>query len=499
MNKLFWYLIKTVIITVFSLSVSAHAQWTQPKVIDSSSRGTNSRMAINKVGNLAIVSTNNHNYILFRSTDRGQTFTHRDLPPPFELQLYSSSYYYFLYPPAALLYDSNNTLWLLWQYDKYYEGVFIGTWLQLMRSTSDGDTFDVFWKVIKDISICQPRLLIDPYNNIHILYDTVLYNNISKQMEVIARYIRFNSNNYLDRFASNLPFRDSTSGIPEYFDFTVQDDSLLHIAFSTRRTYQGKILYKIEYIKSNNLGVDFSNYSYLDTMTETQQFMPTMKITPTNELIITYEGHGSVWNKWAMLSADKGNTFSIPFIFGTQQPGDGGIMQTDANFIYLIYKTEYGSVYNCFINPQIQAIDSAFFDTMIITDIAIGPRREKYIVLNRYWNDNDNIYTYFSCKGVSDGIQSNYEYSQSEILKIITVPNPFNSTTIIIINMPRIEDLEIEIYNLQGKLVDKMKYTQQKSNTIRIKYDATILPSGIYIVYARTKAYSGYTKMVLVK
>ncbi|MBS1262565.1 MAG: hypothetical protein MAG453_01920 [Calditrichaeota bacterium] len=66
-----------------------------------------------------------------------------------------------------------------------------------------------------------------------------------------------------------------------------------------------------------------------------------------------------------------------------------------------------------------------------------------------------------------------------------TYPNPFNSATTILINLPESSELTVDVYNLQGHLVAKLADHQPKpAGRHSFLFDASDLASGVYMVHA---------------
>ena len=108
----------------------------------------------------------------------------------------------------------------------------------------------------------------------------------------------------------------------------------------------------------------------------------------------------------------------------------------------------------------------------------------------------DDIY-YDSSPGLNN---ENMElYSAQDFQLYDNYPNPFNPTTIISYNLSKPSDVKIEIYNAVGQRISELVNRQQLAGFHRINFDATGLPSGIYIYKITTANYSQSKKMTLIK
>ena len=78
-------------------------------------------------------------------------------------------------------------------------------------------------------------------------------------------------------------------------------------------------------------------------------------------------------------------------------------------------------------------------------------------------------------------------------------PNPFNPTTIIEFELLQDSDVEVIIYNLAGKEISIIHKGFLASGSHQFKFDATGLPSGIYLYQIKTRLSSQTRKMILAK
>ena len=61
-------------------------------------------------------------------------------------------------------------------------------------------------------------------------------------------------------------------------------------------------------------------------------------------------------------------------------------------------------------------------------------------------------------------------------------PNPFNPTTTIRYDMSELNFVSINIYDIQGRLVEKLYNANQKSGYHTLRWDASNVSSGVYVV-----------------
>ncbi len=78
-------------------------------------------------------------------------------------------------------------------------------------------------------------------------------------------------------------------------------------------------------------------------------------------------------------------------------------------------------------------------------------------------------------------------------------PNPFNPTTSINFSIAEPTFVKLAIYNLLGEEVQVLKNDYMEAGTFKINFDASSLPSGMYLYKIETAQYSSVKKMLLMK
>ena len=78
-------------------------------------------------------------------------------------------------------------------------------------------------------------------------------------------------------------------------------------------------------------------------------------------------------------------------------------------------------------------------------------------------------------------------------------PNPFNPTTNIEIELPERAFVTLDVYNVLGQRVAVLLHRQMPGGTFTVPFNATALPSGIYLYRMKANSYSSVRKMILVK
>ena len=78
-------------------------------------------------------------------------------------------------------------------------------------------------------------------------------------------------------------------------------------------------------------------------------------------------------------------------------------------------------------------------------------------------------------------------------------PNPFNPVTTIAYDLPINTYVDIRLYDITGKEIQRLVNERQTAGTYKITFDASELPSGIYFYRMATPTFTESKKMVLVK
>jgi hypothetical protein len=78
-------------------------------------------------------------------------------------------------------------------------------------------------------------------------------------------------------------------------------------------------------------------------------------------------------------------------------------------------------------------------------------------------------------------------------------PNPFNPVTTIRYEIPTRSNVNISVFNILGELVSVLVNEIQEPKSYEIKFDASLLPSGVYIYRINSENYTRSQKMVLIK
>jgi len=94
---------------------------------------------------------------------------------------------------------------------------------------------------------------------------------------------------------------------------------------------------------------------------------------------------------------------------------------------------------------------------------------------------------------------NNMDYGISQFNLYQNYPNPFNPITSIAFDVPYYSFVDINIYDLNGQLLDNLVETYYGPGSYNVYWDAKYYPSGIYLYEMITNEHVLKKKMVLIK
>ncbi|MCH7963381.1 MAG: T9SS type A sorting domain-containing protein [Bacteroidetes bacterium] len=106
--------------------------------------------------------------------------------------------------------------------------------------------------------------------------------------------------------------------------------------------------------------------------------------------------------------------------------------------------------------------------------------------------DNDGTYEYSDVISVEVGVPNNFYLSQN-------YPNPFNPETRIDFTLPEKQLVSLRIYNTLGEIVEELVNEEREAGSYSVIFNASRLPSGVYIYRLQTSSFAANKKMTLLK
>ena len=122
-----------------------------------------------------------------------------------------------------------------------------------------------------------------------------------------------------------------------------------------------------------------------------------------------------------------------------------------------------------------------------------------------YYNQVPNIpFTVNSVSTVVNPLSIAEEDLQPVTYLIVeSYPNPFNPVTTLSFTLPNLSDVRINIFDINGKIVDQMTFNNLRPGLHQVTWDSqtteTALGSGLYFAQVSTNQYSKTIKMMLLK
>jgi endonuclease/exonuclease/phosphatase family metal-dependent hydrolase len=106
--------------------------------------------------------------------------------------------------------------------------------------------------------------------------------------------------------------------------------------------------------------------------------------------------------------------------------------------------------------------------------------------------DNDGSFEYSDVVSVQVSIPSEYRLSQN-------YPNPFNPETRIEFTLPEKQLVSVKVYNLLGEYAAEIVNEVKEAGKYSVVFNASGLPSGMYVYTLETSGYTANRKMILLK
>jgi hypothetical protein len=126
------------------------------------------------------------------------------------------------------------------------------------------------------------------------------------------------------------------------------------------------------------------------------------------------------------------------------------------------------------------------------------------------WNLIDESEKEYNCSSVQV-IELNIESEHIVLKKILypiiplsfslspAYPNPFNPLTRIRFSVPEMTEVNLSVYDLKGKLIDKLVNKTFEPGTHVQSWDAQFFPSGVYFLVMKSSSFSTSQKLILMK
>ena len=87
----------------------------------------------------------------------------------------------------------------------------------------------------------------------------------------------------------------------------------------------------------------------------------------------------------------------------------------------------------------------------------------------------------------------------TEFSLMAAYPNPFNPSTTLSLNMPADGFVSVKVFNLMGRVVATLAEGNMEKNTYSFTWNASEMPSGVYMVRAEAMGEVSSQKLMLLK
>lgn len=138
-------------------------------------------------------------------------------------------------------------------------------------------------------------------------------------------------------------------------------------------------------------------------------------------------------------------------------------------------------------------------DTAYISHLRIYKQnyQTEYLTV-QIWPE-DTVTINVTLNPIIDAIKTKSHHSLKEYKLSQNYPNPFNNSTSFNYSLSKADFIEINIYDLTGKLVEQLFNGEQNRGEYKVRWDAETAASGIYIYQIKTNEFINHKKCLLIK
>lgn len=115
----------------------------------------------------------------------------------------------------------------------------------------------------------------------------------------------------------------------------------------------------------------------------------------------------------------------------------------------------------------------------------------------------ESAYFYFAIKAVLEGQTSGVDDNGTQKVSTYGLsqnyPNPFNPTTTISYSIPKSSFVELKVFDMLGHEIQTLVSKEQSAGEYRVQFDASKLPSGMYLYSIQAGEFRASKKLLLIK
>ncbi|MFH1736208.1 MAG: SBBP repeat-containing protein [bacterium] len=219
-----------------------------------------------------------------------------------------------------------------------------------------------------------------------------------------------------------------------------------------------------------------------------------------------------------------------PFVNPIQIPASGGSFEfylSASNNISTVGEVDIwveaalddGLVHNYILGPANANLDpgsTLWHHTQIVPESALAGSYYYVAYIGKYpyltWDSDSLVFTKLNGDGspplgdqstwsdpFQDEAATTSEITPTAFFVSSVYPTPFNPTTSISFDLPEAGQVHLAVYDLQGRLVQKLVQGHRNAGSHQVTFEASNLASGIYLYHMNAGEFNTTGKMVLLK
>ena len=160
-----------------------------------------------------------------------------------------------------------------------------------------------------------------------------------------------------------------------------------------------------------------------------------------------------------------------------------------------------------YINEEGDSLDGCYFHLDTVRTSSPGPmllRPDGKVMLWVYggnvWRGiTDILYTFYPDGRPPDGVSDDFAFRPSAFILHPNYPNPFNNQTIISFDLDQAGEMDVGVFDLEGRRIATTGEGLFEAGRHELVWDASVIPSGIYLVKASGPGGIRTSRVVLVR
>ncbi len=273
------------------------------------------------------------------------------------------------------------------------------------------------------------------------------------------------------------------------FSIEAKDLSFEFYNFEEKESFQVDLLRVIDL--NNSINSSFENCNFQTFIADSSKVLARLKVDDIDQLsslkgILNINSEGvQLVNSDAPIFA-KAPELNIKMLSNSYELEWNGGDYKQADY-YVLEKSSKNSEYVPLIKIDADNLDEKNYSCLDQKD-----ESSEVIYYRVKQVDKDGSVVYSSQVKVGQGLYEPFIVEQN-------YPNPFNPKTSIVVELLEDTEVKIIVYNLEGKEIVRLYEGSLSKGVHKFTFDATDLPSGVYLYKIETPEYSQTKKMVLTK